>query len=113
MGSTLELPGYMDGDTRSTHTEQCRSINVAQGNNLSPVRAEERIPGYFPMNTVLCKTMDPCNARFSGTGTCCDRTVAMNGCLRTVFIGIREPGTFIANDDGKQQADDEDEEDVD
>lgn len=102
-GYSIELPGYMEGDMGSTHAEQCCFIKVAQSHGLSAVRAEEQILELLPTNTVLYTTMEPCNARLSGNRTCCDRIVALKGKLRTVYVGIREPNTFIVDNNGKER----------
>jgi len=102
-GYSVELPGYMEGDMGSTHAEQCCFIKVAQSHGLSAVRAEERIIDLLPANTVLYTTMEPCNARLSGNRTCCDRIVTLKEKLKIVYVGIREPNTFIIDNDGKQR----------
>ncbi|KAF2688476.1 hypothetical protein K458DRAFT_440110 [Lentithecium fluviatile CBS 122367] len=100
-GYSIELPGYMEGDSGSTHAEQCCFIKIAQARGLPAVRAEEHIVDILPENTVLYTTMEPCNARLSGNRTCCDRIVALKERLKTVYVGIREPNTFIVGNDGK------------
>ncbi len=100
-GYSIELPGDMDGDLGSTHAEQCCFIKFAQQHTLPVAHAEEHIGQILPGNTVLYTTMEPCNARLSGRRTCCDRIVALKDRLKTVYVGIREPNTFMANNDGK------------
>lgn len=102
-GCSIELPGYLEGDMGSTHAEQCCFIKVAQSHGLSAVRAEEQIFELFPTNTVLYTTMEPCNVRLTGNRTCCDRIVALKGKLKTVYVGIREPNTFIVDNNGKKR----------
>ncbi|KAF2261380.1 hypothetical protein CC78DRAFT_561766 [Lojkania enalia] len=102
-GYSIELPGYMEGDSGSTHAEQCCFIKIAQKHGLPAVRAEEHIANLLPNNTVLYTTMEPCNARLSGNRTCCDRIVALKSKLRTVYVGIREPNTFIVDNDSKKR----------
>ena len=76
---------------------------IAQQHGLPTARAEVHIGKVLPEHTVLYTTMEPCNGRLSGARTCCDRIVALQDHLRTVFVGIREPNTFIVDDDGKQR----------
>lgn len=102
-GYSLELPRDIEGDLGGTHAEQCCFVKVAQRHGLPAARAEEHIGSVLPRNTVLYTTMEPCNARLSGNRTCCDRIVALKGVLKKVYVGIREPGTFIANNDGKER----------
>ena len=100
-GYSIELPGYMDGDGGSTHAEQCCFIKVAQQYAQPEARAEQYIKDFLPKKTILYTTMEPCNARLSGNITCCDRIVALKGIIQTVYVGIREPSTFIQDNDGK------------
>jgi pyrimidine deaminase RibD-like protein len=102
-GYSLEMPGYMEGDGGSTHAEQCTFIKFAKEHGLPQALAEEHIGQVLPENTVLYTTMEPCNARLSGARTCCDRIVALKGHMKTVYVGIREPNTFIVDNDGKQR----------
>ncbi|KAF2503077.1 hypothetical protein BU16DRAFT_447803, partial [Lophium mytilinum] len=98
-GYSIELPGYMEGDSGSTHAEQCCFIKIAQKHHLSAGRIEDLLPA----NIVLYTNMGPCNARLSGNRTCCDRIVALKEKLRTVYVGIPEPNTFIVDNYGKQR----------
>jgi pyrimidine deaminase RibD-like protein len=100
-GYSLEIARDIEGDLGSTHAEQCCFIKVAQKHSLPLARAEEHIGKVLPKNTILYTTMEPCNERLSGKRTCCDRIVALKGHLKTVYVGIREPNTFIKDNDGK------------
>jgi len=102
-GYSIELPGYMEGDSGSTHAEQCCFIKIALQHGLPAVRAEEHIRDFLPANTVLYTTMEPCNARLSENRTCCDRIVSLKCKIQTVYVGIREPNTFIVGNDGKKR----------
>ncbi|KAF1971963.1 hypothetical protein BU23DRAFT_555492 [Bimuria novae-zelandiae CBS 107.79] len=102
-GYSTELPGYKEAEMGNTRAEQCCFMKVTQSNGLSVVRAEEQIIKFLTTNTVLHTTMEPCTARLSGNRTCCDRIVALKEKLRTVYVGIREPNTFIVGNDGKQR----------
>ncbi|CCT73712.1 related to RIB2-DRAP deaminase [Fusarium fujikuroi IMI 58289] len=57
----------------------------------------------LPPDTVLYTTMEPCNERLSGNMTCATRILRLKGAIKTVYVGIREPGTFIANNDGQER----------
>lgn len=100
-GCSMELARDMEGDLGSTHADQCCFIKVAQTHGLPGSRAEERIGEVLPKNTVLYTTMEPCDARLGGNRTCDDRIVASMNKLKTVYVGIREPNSFIADNDGK------------
>jgi len=47
--------------------------------------------------------MKPCNERFSGNMTCVTRILRLNGAIKMVYVGIKEPGTFIRHNDGEQR----------
>jgi pyrimidine deaminase RibD-like protein len=94
-GYSLELPG-------NTHAEQCCFIKVAQKHNLP----EERIGEVLPKNTVLYTTMEPCNKRLSGNKTCVERILGLNGAIKVVYVGIKEPETFIGENVGRKRLED-------
>ncbi len=95
-GYSLEYPRDYKGDLGTTHAEQCCFIKIADKHNLP----EERIEKVLPPNTALYTTMEPCNERLSGNMTCCTRILRLKGAIKTVYVGIKEPGTFIAHNDG-------------
>ncbi|KAF5560597.1 hypothetical protein FPHYL_6565 [Fusarium phyllophilum] len=98
-GYSLEYPRDYKGDPGTTHAEQCCFIKIADEHNLP----EERIHEVLPPDTVLYTTMEPCNERLSGNVTCATRILRLKGAIKTVYVGIREPGTFIANNDGQER----------
>jgi pyrimidine deaminase RibD-like protein len=94
-GYSMELPG-------NTHAEQCCLIKVAQKHNLP----EERIGEVLPKNTVLYTTMEPCNKRLSGNRTCVERILRLNGAIKVVYVGIKEPEIFIGENVGRKRLED-------
>ncbi|KAK2690382.1 hypothetical protein QWA68_011262 [Fusarium oxysporum] len=98
-GYSLEYPRDYNGDPGTTHAEQCCFIKIADEHNLP----EGRIHEVLPTNTSLYTTMEPCNERLSGNMTCVTRILRLKSAIKTVYVGIREPGTFIANNDGQQR----------
>ena len=98
-GYSLELPRDSNGDLASTHAEQCCFIKVAQRHKL----AEERIGEVLPPNTVLYTTMEPCNKRLSGNMTCVDRILRLNGAIKVVYVGIKEPEVFVGENTGRKR----------
>lgn len=98
-GFSLEYPRDYKGDKGTTHAEQCCFIKIADKNNLP----EELIHQVLPPNTVLYTTMEPCNERLSGNMTCATRILRLEGAIKTVYVGIREPSTFIADNDGQKR----------
>ena len=101
-GYSLELPKDSLGDPASTHAEQCCFIKIAQKYNLP----EERIGEVLPKNTVLYTTMEPCNKRLSGNRTCVDRILGLGGAIKIVYVGIKEPGVFVGENQGMKRLED-------
>lgn len=98
-GFSLEYPQDYKGDPGTTHAEQCCFIKIADEHNLP----EERIHEVLPANTALYTTMEPCNERLSGNMTCVTRILRLKSAIRNVYVGIKEPGTFIADNDGQER----------
>lgn len=98
-GYSLEYPRNHGGDPRTTHAEQCCSIKVAEKHDLP----EDQIGEVLPPNTVLYTTMKPCNERLSGNMTCATRILRLGGAIKTVYVGIKEPGTSIVKNDGQER----------
>lgn len=101
-GYSMELPGNIPGDPGKTHAEQCCFIKVAQRHNLP----EERLGEVLPKNTVLYTTMEPCNKRLSGHRTCVERILRLNGAIKAVYVGIKEPEIFIGKNVGMMRLED-------
>lgn len=95
-GYSAELPRDRPGDPGSTHAEHCCFIKVADRHGVH----DSDIAGVLPPNTVLYTTMEPCNERLSGARTCVDRILGLGGAIKVVYVGIREPDTFIQGNDG-------------
>lgn len=95
-GYSEELPRDRPGDPGSTHAEHCCFIKVAERHGIH----DFDIAKVLPANTVLYTTMEPCNERLSGNRTCVERILALRGAIKTVYIGIREPDTFIKLNEG-------------
>ncbi|KAI1258776.1 cytidine deaminase-like protein [Xylariaceae sp. FL1019] len=98
-GYSLEYPRDHNGDLGTTHAEQCCMIKIGEAHNLPP----DQIASVLPPDTVLYTTMEPCNERLSGNMTCCDRIIRLGDAIKTVYVGIREPGTFIQKNDGQKR----------
>lgn len=95
-GYSEELPRDRPGDPGSTHAEHCCFIKVGDRHGLP----DASIGRVLPRDTVLYTTMEPCNERLSGNRTCVERILGLEGALKTVYVGILEPGTFIAKNEG-------------
>lgn len=67
---------------------------------------EERIGEVLPRNTVLYTTMEPCNERLSGNRTCVERILRLNGAIKCVYVGIKEPEKFIGENKGRKRLED-------
>ncbi|KAM7219577.1 bifunctional protein RIB2 [Rhypophila decipiens] len=95
-GYSAELPGNRPNDPGSTHAEHCCFIKIGDAHGVS----DFDIARVLPLNTVLYTTMEPCNERLSGNKTCTERIVRLGKAIKAVFIGIREPNTFLKNNEG-------------
>ena len=92
-GYTLELPG-------NTHAEQCCFLKIAAEHDLP----EELVGTILPEGTVLYTTMEPCGKRSVGNMPCVDRILRTkqnaNGGIKTVYLGVTEPETFVGENVG-------------
>lgn len=93
-GYTLELSG-------NTHAEQCclEKYFARKDNPMSDAG------NILPESTVLYTTMEPCNKRASGNLPCTERILetqkATNGGIKTVYLGVKEPETFVGENKGR------------
>jgi pyrimidine deaminase RibD-like protein len=94
-GFTLELPG-------NTHAEQCCFLKLAEKHGV----AEENLKNVLPSNLALYTTVEPCSKRLSGNLPCVERVLRLAGAIRTVYVGIMEPETFVAENTGKKSLQD-------
>ena len=98
-GYTLELAG-------NTHAEQCCFAKLAAEHDLP----EERVGSILPEGTVLYTTMEPCGRRSVGNMPCVDRILRMregpNGGIKTVYLGVTEPETFVGQNVGRAKLED-------
>ncbi|ROW08315.1 hypothetical protein VMCG_03207 [Cytospora schulzeri] len=98
-GYSQELPGDRPGDPGNTHAEHCCFIKIADQYGVP----ESRIGEVLPNNTVLYTTMEPCNSRLTGNKCCVDRIIELKGAVNTVYVGVKEPDTFIAGNSGSNR----------
>jgi pyrimidine deaminase RibD-like protein len=101
-GYSMELPAKTPADPGNTHAEQCCFIKVAQKHSL----LEDQIYEVLPKNTVLYTTIELCNKRLSGNRTCVERILRLNGTIKVVYVGIKEPETFIDQNVGRKRLED-------
>jgi pyrimidine deaminase RibD-like protein len=85
-GYTLELPG-------NTHAEQCCFMKLAAKHSVP----EESLKDVLPRNMVLYTTVEPCSKRLSGNLPCVERVLRLAGSIKTVYVGVLEPETFVTN----------------
>ncbi|SCV04817.1 LAMI_0H19504g1_1 [Lachancea mirantina] len=79
-GYSRELPG-------NTHAEQCALEKYFKVSGTNEI----------PLGSVLYTTMEPCSLRLSGNKPCVDRIIELNPGIKTVFVGVMEPDTFVKN----------------
>lgn len=89
-------------DPGSTHAEHCCFIKFGDDHGVH----DFDIASILPQNTVLYTTMEPCNERLSGNRTCVDRIVGLGNAIKVVYVGIREPDTFIQLNEGIKRLED-------
>jgi pyrimidine deaminase RibD-like protein len=94
-GFTLELPG-------NTHAEQCCFMKLAENHGVS----EEKLKEVLPSELALYTTVEPCSKRLSGNIPCVERVLGLAGAIRTVYVGVMEPETFVAENTGKKSLED-------
>lgn len=100
-GYSQEFPGDRPGDPGNTHAEHCCFIKISDQHGIP----EAHIGEVLPTNTVLYTTMEPCNSRLTGNKCCVDRIIELKGAIRTVYVGVEEPDTFIAGNSGRDRLD--------
>lgn len=96
-GYTLELSG-------NTHAEQCCLSKYATEKGVT----EEDVGQVLPEGTVIYTTMEPCVKRLSGNMSCAERILATRSeggsrGIGTVYSGVREPDTFVTDNQGKRK----------
>ena len=87
-GYTMELPG-------NTHAEQC-CLAKAEKSGLFETEAA----AAAAQKLVLYTTMEPCNKRASGNLPCTE-TILQNGAIKVVYVGVKEPETFVGANVGR------------
>lgn len=94
-GYTLELPG-------NTHAEQCCLAKLAILHGVS----EDQVGSLIPAGSVLYTTMEPCVERLSGNTPCVQRILGANvdklPRINTVVCGVKEPETFVKDNDSRK-----------
>lgn len=91
-GYTLELEG-------NTHAEQCCLIKLSNRYGV----AEESLAEVLPTNTVLYTTVEPCGKRLSGNLPCVERILRLGNAIKTVYVGVKEPETFVGENVGRSK----------
>lgn len=86
-GHSRELPG-------NTHAEQCALEKYFSKTGKNDV----------PVGTELYTSMEPCTLRLSGNLPCTDRILNTN--IKTCFVGIVEPDTFVKNNTSVKRLED-------
>lgn len=74
------------------------------GNTHAEQVCLDKLQGSVPEGAVLYTTMEPCSERLSGNKPCVER-ILENGNIRTVYVGVVEPSTFVENTGRKKLED--------
>lgn len=94
-GYTLELPG-------NTHAEECCLLKLADGKSTS----EEELAGAITEPHALYTTVEPCFKRLSGKLPCVERVIRQKSWIKTVYVGVQEPETFVGQNPGRKMLED-------
>ncbi|KAF4125560.1 Pyrimidine deaminase domain of riboflavin biosynthesis protein RibD [Geosmithia morbida] len=90
-GYTLELPG-------NTHAEECCLLKLAEEHSTS----EEQLAESIKELHVLYTTVEPCFKRLSGKLPCVERIIRQKSWIKTVYVGVQEPETFVGQNPGRK-----------
>lgn len=91
-GYTLELPG-------NTHAEQCCIEKLSQKYTVTGTHLGEALPDAVALYT----TVEPCSQRLSGNTPCVDRILSVGKRIRTVYVGVQEPDTFVTGNSSRRK----------
>ncbi|GAP87112.1 putative DRAP deaminase [Rosellinia necatrix] len=94
-GYTLELPG-------NTHAEQCCIEKLSAKYTVASSHLGEALPDAVALYT----TVEPCSQRLSGSTPCVDRILAVGGHIKTVYVGVQEPETFVSGNSSRRKLED-------
>ena len=94
-GYTLEVPG-------NTHAEECCLLKLAERHNTT----EEGLVEVIKTPHALYTTVEPCFKRLSGKLPCVERVLRQNSWIKTVYVGIQEPETFVGENTGRKTLED-------
>ena len=94
-GYTLELPG-------NTHAEECCLLKLAEQHSTS----EEQLAEVMDAPHALYTTMEPCYKRLSGKLPCVERVLRQKAWIKTVYVGVQEPETFVGQNPGRKMLED-------
>ncbi|KAI2636635.1 cytidine deaminase-like protein [Xylaria nigripes] len=91
-GYTLELPG-------NTHAEQCCLEKLARKYAADVSQLSEVLPDSVALYT----TVEPCSKRLSGNVPCVERILAVGNRVKTVYVGVQEPDTFVSGNSSRSR----------
>ncbi|KAI0539101.1 cytidine deaminase-like protein [Xylaria digitata] len=94
-GYTLELPG-------NTHAEQCCIEKLAQKYTVTGTCLGDALPDAVALYT----TVEPCSQRLSGNKPCVDRILEVGKRIKTVYVGVQEPDTFVTGNSSRRKLED-------
>lgn len=94
-GFTLEMPG-------NTHAEQSCLLKLAEQHSTS----EEDLMKFITEPHALYTTVEPCFKRLSGNMPCVERVIRQKSWIKTVYVGVQEPDTFVGQNPGRTMLED-------
>lgn len=100
-GYTLEAPG-------NTHAEQTCFLKLASQHSITSSPVEDALGPFLPEDVVLYTTMEPCNKRSEGNLTCVERILRLRRedgrpAIGRVVCGVKEPETFVGENEGRKR----------
>lgn len=91
----MELPG-------NTHAEECCLLKLAEQHSTT----EENLAEVIKEPHVLYTTVEPCFKRLSGKLPCVERVLRQKAWIKTVYVGVQEPETFVGQNEGRKMLED-------
>ncbi|KAM7199453.1 bifunctional protein RIB2 [Rhypophila sp. PSN 637] len=100
--NNIMATGYTLEFQDNVHAEQVCFMKLAREVDTP----EEKLQDKLPSGLSLYTTMEPCSKRLSGNLPCVKRVLRLKSCIKTVYVGVVEPETFVAKNTGKLELQD-------
>jgi pyrimidine deaminase RibD-like protein len=64
--------------------------------------SEENLSEVMTEPHALYTTVEPCSQRLSGNLPCVERVLRQKSWIKTVYVGVTEPDTFVSQNQGRK-----------